>query len=60
MNPVEALHDYGQSVWLDFLARGFIAKGKLKSLDNSFAEQVLSAMRQGFGGHIEPDKTAQP
>jgi len=32
----------------------------LKSLDNSFAEQVLSAMRQGFGGHIEPDKTAQP
>ena len=31
MNPVKALHDYGQSVWLDFLARGFIAKGKLKS-----------------------------
>ena len=60
MNPVKALHDYGLSVWPDFLARGFIAKGKLKSLDNSFAEQVLSAMRQGFGGHIEPDKAAQP
>ena len=60
MNPVKALHDYGLSVWPDFLARGFIAKGKLKSLDNSFAEQVLSAMRKGFGGHIEPDKTAQP
>jgi 6-phosphogluconate dehydrogenase (decarboxylating) len=60
MNPVKALHDYGQSVWLDFFARGFIARGKLKSLDNSFAEQVLSAMRKGFGGHIEPDKATQP
>jgi len=60
MNPVKALHDYGLSVWPDFLARGFIAKGKLKSLDNSFAEQVLSAMRKGFDGHIEPDKAAQP
>ena len=28
--------------------------------DRSFAEQVLSAMRRGFGGHIEPDKAAQP
>jgi transketolase N-terminal domain/subunit len=58
MNPVRALHDYGQSVWLDFLARGFIAKGKLKSLID-FAKQVLSAMRKGFGGHIEPDKAAR-
>jgi 6-phosphogluconate dehydrogenase len=28
-NPVKALQDHGQSVWLDFLARGFIAKGGL-------------------------------
>jgi transaldolase / glucose-6-phosphate isomerase len=32
MNPVKALEQHGQSVWLDFLARGFIAKGDLKRL----------------------------
>ena len=32
MNPVKALQKHGQAVWLDFLARGFIAKGDLKRL----------------------------
>jgi transaldolase/glucose-6-phosphate isomerase len=32
MNPVKALESHGQAVWLDFLARGFIAKGDLKAL----------------------------
>ncbi len=32
MNPVKALENHGQSVWLDFLARGFVAKGELKRL----------------------------
>src|SRR5438876_471333 len=32
MNPVKALEAHGQSVWLDFLARGFVAKGDLKNL----------------------------
>src|SRR6201993_5469215 len=32
MNPVKALESHGQAVWLDFLARGFIAKGELKKL----------------------------
>ena len=32
MNPVRALHDCGQSVWLDFLARHFIADGSLQRL----------------------------
>src|SRR3977135_1205575 len=32
MNPVKALENHGQAVWLDFLARGFIAKGDLKNL----------------------------
>ncbi|MBN9041014.1 MAG: transaldolase [Rhizobiales bacterium 62-47] len=32
MNPVKALQNHGQAVWLDFLARGFIAKGDLKRL----------------------------
>src|ERR1700732_1642879 len=32
MNPLERLHDYGQAVWLDFLARRFIIEGGLKKL----------------------------
>ncbi len=35
MNPVKALENHGQSVWLDFLARGFIAKGDMKKLIDS-------------------------
>jgi transaldolase / glucose-6-phosphate isomerase len=31
-NAVKALQDHGQSVWLDFLARGFIVKGELQKL----------------------------
>src|SRR5271157_3525356 len=32
MNPLKALQDHGQAVWLDFLSRGFITKGGLKKL----------------------------
>ena len=32
MNPVKKLEQHGQAVWLDFLARGFVAKGDLKRL----------------------------
>jgi transaldolase/glucose-6-phosphate isomerase len=32
MNPVKALENHGQAVWLDFLARGFVTKGDLKKL----------------------------
>src|ERR1700722_2089016 len=32
MNPLRSLQDHGQAVWLDFLSRGFIAKGGLKKL----------------------------
>ena len=35
MNPVKSLEHHGQSVWLDFLARGFVAKGDLKKLIDS-------------------------
>src|SRR5467141_5020057 len=35
MNPVKALEKHGQSVWLDFLARGFVAKGDLRQLIDS-------------------------
>jgi len=32
MNLVKELENHGQSVWLDFLARGFVARGELKKL----------------------------
>src|SRR3977135_79203 len=35
MNPVKALENHGQAFWLDFLARGFVAKGDLKALIDS-------------------------
>src|SRR6478609_11332818 len=35
MNPVKALESHGQSVWLDFLARGFVTKGDLQKLIDS-------------------------
>src|SRR6195256_4736753 len=35
MNPVKELEKHGQSVWLDFLARGFVAKGDLQRLIDS-------------------------
>src|SRR5436305_4154398 len=35
MNPVTALEAHGQAVWLDFLARGVVAKGDLKKLIDS-------------------------
>jgi len=35
MNPVKALENHGQAVWLDFLARGFVAKGDLRALIDS-------------------------
>jgi transaldolase/glucose-6-phosphate isomerase len=43
MNPVKALEQHGQSVWLDFLARGFVVKGDLKRLiDNDGIKGVTS------------------
>src|SRR4030081_2874363 len=32
MNPVKAIENHGQSVWLDFLPRGFVTKGDLQKL----------------------------
>jgi transaldolase/glucose-6-phosphate isomerase len=32
MNPLKALKEHGQVVWLDFLSRGFIVNGDLKKL----------------------------
>ncbi len=42
-NRVKQIHDFGQSIWLDFIDRKFIAEGKLKSLiDNDGIRGVTS------------------
>ncbi|MBC7579728.1 MAG: bifunctional transaldolase/phosoglucose isomerase [Tardiphaga sp.] len=43
MNPVKALESHGQAVWLDFLARGFIAKGDLKKLIDTDAVKGVTS-----------------
>jgi transaldolase / glucose-6-phosphate isomerase len=43
MNPVKALEAHGQSVWLDFLARGFVAKGDLKKLIDTDAVKGVTS-----------------
>src|SRR6202140_3537226 len=42
MNPVKALETHGQSVWLDFLARGFIAKDLKKLTETDGVKGVTS------------------
>jgi transaldolase/glucose-6-phosphate isomerase len=42
MNPIKELQNHGQSIWLDFLARGFIAKGELKKLIDEGVRGVTS------------------
>ena len=32
MNPLNALHEYGQSVWLDYIRRSLITSGELRRL----------------------------
>jgi transaldolase / glucose-6-phosphate isomerase len=40
-NPLQALHDEGQAVWLDFVDRGFLAGGGLRRL---VAEDALTGV----------------
>jgi len=32
MSPLKQLHQYGQSVWLDYIRRSLITSGELKRL----------------------------
>jgi transaldolase len=40
-NPIRRLHDYGQSVWLDFIDREFLRSGEL---DRRIREDAISGM----------------
>ena len=59
MNALKALQDHGQAVWLDFLSRGFIAKGGLKNLvDEDGLRGVTSnpsIFEQAIGNSTEYD-----
>ena len=56
----ELVHRLGppRTVWLMLPAGAFNARFRSRR-DRTFAEKVLSAMRKGFGGHVEPG-TARP
>ena len=60
MNPLIALQQHGQSVWLDFLDRGFTAKGGLKRLvDEDGVRGVTSnpaIFEKAVGGSPEYDE----
>jgi transaldolase/glucose-6-phosphate isomerase len=59
MNSIKDLQKHGQAVWLDFLARNFIAKGDLKSLiDKDGVRGVTSnpsIFEKAIGGSDEYD-----
>ncbi len=59
MNPVKALTTHGQAIWLDFLARGFIANGGLKALVDSDGVRGVtsnpSIFEKAIGGSDEYD-----
>ncbi len=58
MATVKELQEHGQAVWLDFLARGFIAKGDLKKLVDEGVRGVTSnpaIFEKAIGGSNEYD-----
>ena len=59
MATVKELQKHGQAVWLDFLARGFIAKGDLKKLVDEGVRGVTSnpaIFEKAIGGSSEYDE----
>jgi len=60
MNPVKSLTKHGQAVWLDFLARGFIANGDLRALVESDGVRGVtsnpSIFEKAIGGSDEYDE----
>jgi transaldolase/glucose-6-phosphate isomerase len=60
MNPIQKLQDHGQAVWLDFLARNFIAKGDLKALIEQDGVRGVtsnpSIFEKAIGGSDEYDQ----
>jgi transaldolase / glucose-6-phosphate isomerase len=63
MNPVKALETHGQSVWLDFLARGFILNGDLKRLIETDGVKGVtsnpSIFEKAIGGSDEYDSAIE-
>src|SRR6202165_2232711 len=53
MNPVKALENHGQAVWLDFLARGFVARGELKKLIDTDGVKGVTSNPSIFEKRVE-------
>ena len=49
MNALKSLQDHGQAVWLDFLSRGFVAKGGLKKLRDEDGLRGVTSNPSIFG-----------
>ena len=44
-SKVKRIHDFGQSIWLDFIDRDIIKSGKLKDLIDNDGVRRLHVMR---------------
>jgi 6-phosphogluconate dehydrogenase len=44
-----------EAVPADVLSAALYARFRSRQ-EHTFAEQIISAMRKGFGGHVEPNK----
>jgi len=53
MNPLQALTDYGQAVWIDFLSRDFVADGSLAALVKNDGLRGLTSNPSIFAAAIE-------
>jgi len=66
MNPLKQIEACGQSPWLDYLKRSLIEKGEAAIEEAvpadaiTTGEKILSAMRFGFGGHVESHEPIDP
>ena len=44
-----------EAVPADVLSAALYARFRSRGGDHTFGEKLLSAMRKGFGGHVEPE-----
>ena len=59
MKPTQALHDAGQSIWLDNITRALIDEGTLDSARDGCAQEPLPAARRAGGAGPADDAGRQ-
>lgn len=53
MNTIQSLDQHGQSIWLDFVSRGLIARGELKKMIDEWGIQGLTSNPSIFQKAVE-------